>query len=163
MAGNLQSNQTSPLGTYGLMPVTMTCSKDDGFANTPLLFFRSHLGLRTMGLPLQSPPRLGSLLQCCVRSSTASLGHICSSRISLAGPLDLVRPELIDEDICVLSSTPGSVFNSDYSILTGAILANPHSKHCLQFCHQPRLRDRWERTKAEGEDEAVIVSRAVVN
>lgn len=80
-----------------------------------------------------------------------------------SGPLALVQNGLIHEDICILSPVPACLCNSNYSVLTRAILAHPYSKHRLEFYHQPRLSDRQKRMEGEGRDEAVTVSCAALN
>lgn len=80
-----------------------------------------------------------------------------------SSPLHLVHPGLVNEDSCVLSPGPGSLFNPSYSVLTRPILAHPRSKHCLEFYRQPRLSGRRKRMEGGGRDEGVIVSYTVLN
>ena len=51
-----------------------------------------------------------------------------------------------------LHASPGPAFlvHSDYSALTRAISACPHSKYCLEFYHHPRLSDSQKRRAGKG-------------
>ena len=45
---------------------------------------------------------------------------------------------------------PAFLVHSDYSALTRAISACPHSKYCLEFYHHPRLSDSQKRREGKG-------------
>lgn len=155
----MEANQTSPLGTMQVLLVTTFFSKTTALPAWPCLF-RSPLGLRAVVLLPAIPTPAGILMLC---PSTASRSDAHSLLMSLVGALGPVLAGLINEAIFMPSPAPACLFTSDCSVLMRAILAHPHSKHCLEFYHQPQQSDRQERMEGEGSREAATVSCTILN